>query len=65
MSANTHSIGACVADYDVEAEGESLRETLRAYAAICRRTAAAQQKTVDALLAEAVLAERMAEVSDG
>jgi hypothetical protein len=65
MSANTHSIGACVADYDVEAEGDSLGATLRAYAVVCRNTAAAQQKTVDALLAEAALAERMAEVSDG
>ena len=54
-------VSRCVEGWDVEGAGATMPEALRALAADCRRSAAAQQRLVDLLLEEAQRAERAAD----
>lgn len=57
----TYRLSACIDGLDLEGEGETWDEMLRAYTADCRKNAAESKATSDALLREAERCERFAD----
>jgi hypothetical protein len=55
-----HHVSGTIEDYDVAGEGTCLTTSLIAYAEDCRRAAARHTQCAEALMAEALRAERAA-----